>query len=194
MSSFYDRFLNDHATTTGNFLVFIAISSYHSGFNTPTLNQILEFMQLKKLFTVFVVMLALTSSTLAQDAPVVTDEELKKYAVAMDSINDMTEQLKVTLAEKVKSNDKITGTRYNQLSGIINDDTKLAEAKATPEEIAFVKEVHALKMEETAKIQQTFQSLAKVYIGATAYNKIKNALKTDAALKAKYDSLLVEMK
>lgn len=151
-------------------------------------------MILKKLVAVFVVMLALTSTSLAQDAPAVTDEELKKYAVAMDSINDMTEQLKVTLAEKVKSNDKITGTRYNQLSGIINDEAKLAEAKATPEEIAFVKEVQTLKLEETAKIQQTFQSLAKDYVGATVYNKVKNALKTDAELKAKYDSLLVELK
>jgi hypothetical protein len=151
-------------------------------------------MILKKVFTVFVVMLALTSTSLAQDAPAVTDEELKKYAVAMDSVNDMTEQLKVTLAEKVKSNDKITGTRYNQLSGIINDEVKLAEAKATPEEIAFVKEVQTLKLEETAKIQQTFQSLAKDYVGATSYNKVKNALKTDAALKAKYDLLLAELK
>lgn len=151
-------------------------------------------MLLKKLFTAFVFIMTITSAAMAQDESAVTDEELKKYAVAMDSINDMTEQLKMTLAEKVKSNDKITGTRYNQLSGIINDEARLAEAKATPEEIAFVKEVQTLKLEETAKIQQTFQSLAKEYVGGTTYNKVKNALKTDAALKAKYDSLLVELK
>ena len=150
-------------------------------------------MLLKKMFTCLVVMVAVTSSAFAQDAPVISDEELKKYAVAMDSINDMTEQLKVTLNEKVKSNENITGTRYNQLSGIIEDEAKLAEANATPEEIAFIKEVLALKNEETAKIQQAFQSLAKEYVGASAFNKIRSALKTDTELKAKYEALLSEI-
>lgn len=149
-------------------------------------------MLLKKMFTCLVVMVAVTSA-FAQDAPVISDEELKKYAVAMDSINDMTEQLKVTLNEKVKSNENITGTRYNQLSGIIEDEAKLAEANATPEEIAFIKEVLALKNEETAKIQQAFQSLAKDYVGASAFNKIRSALKTDTELKAKYEALLSEI-
>lgn len=149
-------------------------------------------MLLKKMFTCLVVMVAVTSA-FAQDAPVISDEELKKYAVAMDSINDMTEQLKVTLNEKVKSNENITGTRYNQLSGIIDDEAKLAEANATPEEIAFIKEVLALKNEETAKIQQAFQSLAKDYVGASAFNKIRSALKTDTELKAKYEALLSEI-
>lgn len=150
-------------------------------------------MLLKKMFICLLVMVAVTSTTFGQDAPVISDEELKKYAVAMDSISDMTEQLKATLNEKVKSNEKITGTRYNQLSGIIGDEAKLAEANATPEEIAFIKEVLALKDEETAKIQQTFQTLAKEYVGASAFNKIRSALKTDAELKAKYDAMLAEI-
>lgn len=150
-------------------------------------------MLLKKMFVCLVVMVAVTSSALAQDAPVISDEELKKYAVAMDSISDMTEQLKATLNEKVKSNEKVTGTRYNELSGIIEDEAKLAEANATPEEIAFIKEVLALKIEETAKIQEAFQSLAKDYVGASAFNKIRSALKTDAELKAKYDAMLAEI-
>jgi hypothetical protein len=150
-------------------------------------------MLLKKLFAVFIFALSFTGYATAQDAAAVTDEELKKYAVAMDSINDMSERLKDVLNEKVKSNENMTGTRYNELSGIINDEAKLAEAKATPEEIAFIKEVLALKTQETAKIQETFQSLAKEYVGATAFNKVRNALKTDPALKAKYDTILAEV-
>jgi hypothetical protein len=93
----------------------------------------------------------------------------------------------------VKESEVMNGTRYNELSKIASDEAKLAEAKATPEEIAFLKEVAEKKKTETLKINQAFQSLAKDYLGAATYNKVKKALAADATLKAKYDSLIEEM-
>ena len=66
----------------------------------------------------------------------------------------------------------------------------MKEAKATPEEVAFIKEVAAKKEEGTKKIQETFQSMAKEYIGASSYNKIKDALKTNPELKKRYETQL----
>ncbi len=120
----------------------------------------------------------------------ITDAELEKYAVTMDSVNDMKASLLEDITNMVKGNEKITNARYNDLSKIIDDETALAKAKATPEEIAFIKEVAAKKEEGTAKIQETFQSMAKDYIGASSYNKIKDALKSDPELKKRYESQL----
>lgn len=120
----------------------------------------------------------------------ITDSELEKYAVTMDSINDMKESLLEDITEMVKSNDKMTNARYNELSKIIDDQAALTKAKATPEEIAFLKEVAAKKEEGTAKIQETFQSMAKDYVGASSYNKIKKALTSDGAVKKRYETFM----
>ena len=112
----------------------------------------------------------------------ITDEQLEKYAVTMDSINDMKTSLLKDIEAMVKDNEKMTNARYNELSKIVDDEAALAKAKATPEEIAFIKEVAAKKEEGTARIQETFQSMAKEYVGASDYNKIKKALATDPEL------------
>ena len=123
----------------------------------------------------------------------VTDEELKKYAVAMDSINDMKESLLEEISDIVKEDGKMTNARYNDLSKIANDPAKLAQAKATPEEIALLKKVAEKKNEGTVEINNTFKALAQEYVGATSYNKIKKALATDSELKSKYEAMLQEL-
>jgi phage-related protein len=146
-------------------------------------------------FLCFIVLALSSHSAYSQDATVsISDEELKKYAVAMDSIDNMRADLQKSISDFVKSSGKIGGTRYNELSKIINDEEKLKAAKATPEEIAAVKEVLAKKDEGTAKIQETFQALAKDYVGGTVYNKVKKALAADPAVKSRYDVILAEVK
>lgn len=136
--------------------------------------------------------LAVTSFAVhAQES--VSDEELKKYAVAMDSINSMKAILLNDIKVKVESNGKITNARYNELSKIMNDEAKLKEAKATEEEIAFLREVALFKTEGTAKITETFQSLAKEYVGAATFNKVKKAITEDEAIRAKYRSYMDEL-
>jgi hypothetical protein len=120
----------------------------------------------------------------------ITDDQLEKYAVTMDSVNDMKASLLKDIEAMVKENEKMTNARYNELSKIADDPAALAKAKATPEEIAFIKEVAAKKEEGTAKIQETFQSMAKEYVGASDYNKIKKALATDPELQKRYQTHL----
>jgi hypothetical protein len=120
----------------------------------------------------------------------ITDAELEKYAVTMDSVNDMKQSLLKEITDMVKSNDKMTNARYNELSKILDDEAQLAKAKATPEEIAFMKEVAAKKQEGTAEIQETFQTMAKDYVGASSFNKIKDALDTDPAIQKRYQEQL----
>lgn len=148
-------------------------------------------MKIKALFMFLMVSMMSTMAFAQDDA--ITDEDLRKYAVAMDSIENMKTHLIETITEMVKGNEEVSAARYNDLSKIIDDEAKLKEAEATPVEIEFVKSVAAKKEEETAKINEAFQSLAVDYIGAKTYNAVKKALKEDPALKTKYDAMVDEL-
>jgi hypothetical protein len=132
-------------------------------------------------------------SVSGQDSDAVTDEELKNYAVLMDSIEDMRQSLLSDMSESIKNNDQISAARYNELSKIIDDSVKLQSASATEAEIAAIKKVVANRDEGAAQIQETFKALVKDLLGASSYNKVKNALKSDAELKSKYETLLAEI-
>lgn len=120
----------------------------------------------------------------------ISDDELKKYAITRDSIDDMKETLMKELTAMVQNNDKVKVARYNELSKIIGNEAELTKANATPEEIAFVKEVAAKREAGTAKIQEMLQTMAKDYVGTTAYNKIKKALTTDPEVQKRYQAHL----
>lgn len=139
-------------------------------------------------------MLFMVVNAHAQTDVTVTDEELTKYATAMDSVNELTIELMDSITTMVKNTTVMSAARYNDLSKIIDDESKLAEAKATPEEINFVKGVADYKSKGTSEINAAFQSLAKEYVGAATFNKVKKALVSDAELKGKYESLMEELK
>ncbi len=142
------------------------------------------------LFALFFVVQTINAQDATTAKSEITDEELEKYAVTMDSVEDMKASLLEDISEMVEANEKMTNARYNDLSKIIDDEAALKEAKATPEEIAFLKEVAAKKEEGTKKIQETFQTMAKEFVGASSYNKIKDQLKTNPELKKRYESQL----
>lgn len=141
-------------------------------------------------FALFAISPIHAQSDAAAQEQQVTDEELEKYAVTMDSINDMKQSLLQEITEMVKGSEAVTNARYNELSKIIDDEAALTEAKATPEEIAFIKEVAAKKEEGTTKIQETFQTMAKDYVGASSYNKVKKALEADQEVKKRYETFM----
>lgn len=121
------------------------------------------------------------------------DEDLKKYAVTMDSVKGMQATLQDIIAEMVQKNTVMSVARYNELFKIANDQAKLTEAKATPEELKFVNDVAAKRKEETARINTTYQALAKEYVGLKAFNAIKKSLASDESVKAKYDAMSKEL-
>jgi hypothetical protein len=127
------------------------------------------------------------------DTAGISDDDLRKYAVVMDSINTMKKNLLTEISDMVKGNESMTNARYNELSKAGGDEEKLREMKATEEEIAFVKQVNDRKNEGASEISETFQTLARDYIGVETYNEVKNALAADSELKARYDTILNEV-
>jgi hypothetical protein len=135
----------------------------------------------------------ITSQTFAQapaQTPTVTNQELMKYATVMDSVNEMSASAKIKLTEILKGSTVMNATRYNELNRIINDPAQLEAAKATPQEIEFVKDVSAKQKDEVNRINSTYQSLAKDYVTPAVFNKVKKALTSDPLLKHRYDSLM----
>lgn len=144
-------------------------------------------MKLKTLITLSAILLVAISA-MAQ----IKDEELKKYIVTMDSIETLKNQLSLSMIKLSKDNGKMSSDRFNMLISNINNEAKLTELKATPDEIAMVKKAAALRDEEIRKFQNASQSLINDYIGSEVFTKVRNALKSDASLKHKYDSLTVK--
>lgn len=125
----------------------------------------------------------------AQTSNAITDEDLKKYAIAMDSVEGMQETLRQIVAENVQKNTVMPVVRYNELFKIIDDASKLKESNATPEEIAFIKQINDLRTVNLSRINASYQSLAKDFVGLKAFNAIRKSLNTDKDLKARYDNL-----
>jgi hypothetical protein len=144
-------------------------------------------------FLIPVILLSVVVVKAQTTAPAITDEDLKKYAITMDSVKDMQTSLNQIVAEKVQKNTVMSVARYNELFKIIADEAKLTAAKATSEEIAFVKSIDTLRQENIARINATYQALAKDYVGLKTFNAIKKSLASDEALKAKYESISKEV-
>lgn len=129
----------------------------------------------------------------AQTSTEITDEDLKKYAVTMDSVEAMQVSLRELVAETVQTNTVMEVSRYNQLFKIAEDAAKLKEANATPEEVAFLQQINDLRKINIERINATYQALAKDYVGLKTFNAIRKSLQSDQQLKARYDNVSKDM-
>src|SRR5688572_18765662 len=145
------------------------------------------------LFSIMLCQAQTTQNSAAGAKPAFTDDDLKKYAITMDSIKGMQETLQQIIAETVQKNTVMSVQRYNQLFKLTGDQAKLTEAGATPEEIAFLKEVSELRTTNTARINSTYQALAKDYVGLKTFNAIKKSLDADPNLKTRYEAISKEV-
>ncbi len=134
----------------------------------------------------FLILAALTTQAQSNQ---ITDEELKKYVITMDSVEDMQQNLRNLVAERVQSNTVMPVARYNELFKIQDDSTKLEAANATAEEIAFLNEITELRKTTIESINTTYQDMARNYVGVKAFTKIRKSLQTDQQLKARYDAM-----
>jgi hypothetical protein len=152
--------------------------------------------KIMRFFLLTLVLAVVAKVDVKAQAEEITDEELTRYAVVMDSVDNMRDHAKWVIEEMVKGNEAMTGARYNELSKIIGDEAKLQAANASAEEIAFINEVKEKGDAIKSEINTVFQSLAKDYLGegGRVYNKIAKALRTDAELKARYAVILEKVK
>jgi hypothetical protein len=141
------------------------------------------------LFAWFLLLFAATGQAQEQPGPQVSDEDLKKYAITMDSVKSMQESLQEIVAETVRSNTAMPVARYNELIKLQEDSTKLQAANPTAEELEFMELVDDLREVNIDRINAVYQELAKNYVGLKTFNQIRKSLESDQQLKARYDNL-----
>jgi seryl-tRNA synthetase len=136
--------------------------------------------------TFLTILIIVSISAKAQKADSVTNEELNRYAVMMDSLETLKKQRNDISTKLAKGDTKITAARYQQLLPIIDDQKKLAAAKASSDEIAYVKKALTSLTEEGQKFQTAFTSLMNEYVGYNTYNKVRKAIETNKHVKDRY--------
>jgi len=139
-----------------------------------------------KIILIGVLLTATVSTTKAQKPDSVTSEELNRYVVMMDSLETLKKNRNDISVKLAKGNAKITPARYSQLLPIIDDEKKLAAAKATADEVAYVRNALKSLTQEGQKFQTAFTSLVNESVGYDTYNKVKKAIETNPRVKERY--------
>lgn len=153
----------------------------------PIFNRIIFGTCMKIKITFLAILLTAGLCAKAQKRDSVTNAELNRYAVMMDSLETLKKNRAQISAKLAKGNTKITPARYTQLLPIVEDQKKLAAAKATPDEISYVKDALKTLTAEGQKFSSTFTSLMSEYVGYDTYNKVKQAVDSDPKVKSRLE-------
>ena len=139
---------------------------------------------------VFVAILATNFNLSAQDAEI-SDDNLKLYATVMAKIDVLKSDMKTAVNDMVKGEELMTGgRRYKELKGAKGDEAKYAEIGATEEELAAFNTIMENIGNLKAEFKTSTSTLVKEELGASVYNKVKRALKTDADMKTRYEVIV----
>ncbi len=143
----------------------------------------------------FLIALLLINTVAYAQEEEVSDADLEAYAALILKIDEMKAEAKTSFGEMVKSHELMdAGRRYNAIKKAKGDEAKLAEIKATPEELAAFEELVGKQKEASANIKSFLGTNVKEGIGAKMYNIIKKKIKSDEAFKARYDKAFASVK
>lgn len=121
------------------------------------------------------IMLCMMNVAKAQD---VTDEQVWKYALMTEVVDQMKADLSKSVNALIKKQEGMTGQRYKELAG--------GATPANDFETQFMATVEKVKKKRLDAIKSVNNNLAtKMLGGASTYKAVKAAVKGD--MKAKYD-------
>lgn len=118
----------------------------------------------------------------------ITDENLRRYAIMMESVDAMKAEISAVTNDMIKSQEGMTGKRYLELSKGEGD-------AATEFEQKFMETITAMQDERKEAIGSVVQILATKMLpdGGKAYKAIKAAISSDEAVKARYEAILAKI-
>ena len=142
---------------------------------------------MKKLvyFLVFVIGLGFAK---AQDTEI-TDDDLKAYALANAGVKSITSSISPMVNDLIAKQEGMTGQRFTELQATKGDADKLAGIEAQEWEIKFLETVNGEIDERKEAAKDLINIMAKYAIGSSKYRDIRDGLKNDADLKARYDAI-----
>lgn len=148
---------------------------------------------LKNLMLTAILFIGLAGSEAFAQDDEITDEELKQYAMVMDSIDAMKQNIQDELNEMIQSEEAMQGgRRYLEIQKAAGDPDKLAEIEVTEEEQMVYDNIQTKYDEMTSEFKETYTNLIKDELGGTLYNKISTALQKDEEVKKRYEEITAE--
>ncbi len=147
---------------------------------------------MKKLVALFFTVCVLFTGVRADDGSEITDEDLWKYALLNEVVDQMKKDISTAINDMIANQEGIDGKRYVELSKAKGDEGKLAELEATDFEKQFLQLVDDEKAKRIDAIKTVNQELATKMVGdkGKTYKAIKSALSSDEEVKARYDGIL----
>ncbi len=142
--------------------------------------------KMKLLFAAFVIGFCANVANAQEEE--ISDENLRRYALLMETVDAMKSEISVSLNSMIKNQDGMTGKRFSELS-------KGEGEAATEFETKFMETIEEMKKERIDAIKQVNQILATKMLpdGGKAYKAIKSAIKSDDAVKARYEAILANV-
>lgn len=122
-------------------------------------------------------------NTYAQE---VTDADLYKYAVLMETLDLFKTELTGQVTTYVEQQDPAIKNRYNELAG--------GEAPANDTEKQFIDNVNKMQSERTSEFNEAFKTMVKRVLGAQTYATVKKGIASDSGIKARYDAIVQTIK
>ena len=120
--------------------------------------------------------------TIAQD---VSNEDLYKYAVVMETKNMFQSELSSQITDYVEGQDPAIKNRYNALAG--------GEAPANDAEKQFIDQVNSMKSDRTTEFGDAFKTMIKRVLGAETYGAVKKGIANDSGVKERYNAIVQAM-
>jgi len=124
----------------------------------------------------------------AQDVEI-TDADLKAYAIANAGVKSITSTISPMVNDLISKQEGMTGQRFKELQATKGDADKLAGIEAQEWEIKFLSTVNEEIDERKQAAKDLINIMAKYALGSSKYKAIRDGLKSDADLKARYDSI-----
>ena len=145
---------------------------------------------MKKLiyFLVFVIG---TGFANAQDVEI-SDANLKAYAIANAGVKSITSTISPMVNDLLSKQEGMTGQRFKELQATKGDADKLAGIEAQEWEMKFLDTVNEEIDERKQAAKDLINLMAKYALGSSKYKAIRDGLKSDADLKARYDAILAK--
>ncbi len=144
---------------------------------------------MKKVSLLIAVMsMLLTGLVNAQD---ISNENLRRYAIMMETVDAMKQEISDLTNEMIKNQEGMDGKRYLELAKAGGDAAKLDAAGAKDYEKKFMELVTKMQDERKQAISDVVSIMATKMLpdGGKVYKDIKAGLESDAELKARYEAI-----
>lgn len=140
-------------------------------------------MMTRTLVAVALFSLVSIGKTVAQD---ITNQDLYKYAVVMETQDMFKNELSTQVTDYINNQDPEIKNRYNALAG--------GEAPANDEEKQFMSNVKNMQSERTGEFSDAFKTMIKRVLGAKTYSAVKKGIANDTEVKERYNTIVQAMR